>query len=76
MITKFTWNTFFKETKLVNEESYFYNNFTPSQLAFIFTVYILATPFLIILDLILIPVEVIYYFVKRYYERKLENESN
>lgn len=73
MITKILWNAF-KGLKLTEKVNMYSEECTPSEMAFIFIACMIMTPLLIVLDLILIPAEVMFYYVKRYYERKLENE--
>jgi hypothetical protein len=72
MITKSLWNNFDVLKHYAIKPSIFIDSLTPSELAFVFIIYAILTPFLIILDLIFIPIEVIHYIVKRHYEKKLE----
>lgn len=74
MITKSLWKNF-KETKLVEHYTIWCNENTPYEKAENFIINIFITPFLILLDLILMPGEVLYYFVKRHYERELERRK-
>ena len=74
MITKKLWYEF-SLAKLVEKPSIFYYNYTPSELAIYFIGCMLMTPFCIVLDLILLPIEILYYKVKKFYEKELGIKS-
>lgn len=77
MITKKMWYEFFS-LEVVNTYSWFCadGEITPRDKS-ILTIYLgILTPITIFLDIIGIPVEILYVLLKRKYERELKNERN
>lgn len=74
MIVKSLWNRFDVLKHYAIKPSVFIESLTPSELAFVFMIYITITPFCILLDLIFLPIETIHYIIKRHYENLLKGE--
>lgn len=74
MITKILWEEF-KQIKLVKNYSIWSCENTPDEKALDFIIRLFITPFSILFDLILMPGEILYYIVKKHYERKLERRK-
>ena len=70
MITKNLWEEF-KEKNLV-ENPVWSNDYDPDDLAFDLTTRIVITPFCIVFDFILLPLEILCFIAKRHYEKKLK----
>jgi hypothetical protein len=76
MITKSLWNNFDTLKHYTIKPSIFIESLTPSELAVVFILYIIVTPFCILLDLIFLPIEAIHYIIKKHYEKMIEIERN
>ncbi len=77
MITKKMWYEFFS-LKVVDTYSWFCTDgeITPKDKAGIAILLGIITPITIFLDIIGMPIEILYVILKRNYERELENERN
>lgn len=77
MITKKMWYEFFS-LKVVDTYSWFCTDgeITPKDKAGITILLGIITPITIFLDIIGMPIEILYVILKRNYERELENERN
>lgn len=76
MFTIKLWN-FFIHLELIDEEYLFqkYYEVTPEQKALALIMFIALTPLIICLDIILLPIELIYYALKDKYIKQLEDEN-
>lgn len=77
MITKKMWYEFFS-LEVVDTYSWFctIGEITPRDKAGITIILGIITPITVMLDIIGIPVEILYVLLKRKYERELENERD
>ena len=77
MITKEMWYEFFS-LKVVDTYSWFCTDgeITPKDKAGITILLGIITPITIFLDIVSLPIEILYVLLKRKYERELENERN
>ena len=77
MITKKMWYELFS-LEVVDTYSWFYSDeeITPKDKAVITILLGILTPISILIDIIAIPVEILYVMLKRKYEEKLKNERN
>ena len=77
MITKKMWYEFFS-LEVVDTYSWLctYGEITPRDKAFMTIVLGIITPITVFLDIIGIPVEILYVVLKRKYERELKDERN
>ncbi len=76
MFTFKLWN-FFINLKLIDEEYLFQKSdeVTPETKALVLIMFIALTPLIICLDIILLPIEIIYYALRNKYIKQLEDEN-
>lgn len=73
MITIYCWLSLFS-MKVVEEHTYWYSNYelTPAEKAFYIIAMTLITPFMLCLDLILSPLELIFWLLTKHYEKGIK----